>query len=532
MEFILLPLEIQLEIFSHLPIPKVMKIREVCKHWNGLINTEFKIKELDCRQLYSPEDRAVGRDFYFLCTRSFLGYTSGNPMFSRVKFLNAYLHPNYAQLDDAFDLLNSFSYLEETWFFCFVSYSDTNQDADSDINSGIDLEAIERKQVVVSLDRLKKARFYFSSGIYTSKVSIVLDLPCLHYLQVTPLTRFTIKYPERLRILATGDGREGLFEAELDYSKFTSLTKICTDTGDVPSITANFMEKLPSLREIHLGEFGSCLYLLEPPSSSIAAPRIFYVGFEFSLNEMVSNGDQWPESIDSPEGSTFIARNLHKSIDNNRQVFSIYYNEIASELNDTEMFGMMPQKFPNIKNLRILGSVADPNRLLKFIAQFKTEQLYLKRTSLPQWFFEKLPESGPLIQELRIGTEPTMSILSDDFDFMIFKLENLRTLDFEDSPLSLDFVTKLLRELQWIHWIKFRQAGNYSFDLRLWDKSEISLDVDGINTKLIYEISREEAAEFVQFLSSQMKTCGLFVCPRQLQGLLLPLHLKERGTSS
>ena len=520
MEFNLLPLEIQLEIFSYLPVREVMKIREVCKHWNSLINAEFKIKELKCYQLESPENRPVGRDFYFLCIRSFLDYTRDNPMFSRVKYFGANLHPNYTQLDDAFDLLNSFRSLEETSFDCFKWSFNTNSD--------IDLEAIERKQFVVSLDRLKKARFYFFLGTFSSKISIVLDLPRLLNLKVRPLKEFTIKYPERLRTLAT----DGLFEAELDYSKFTSLAKIYTDTSDRPSITANFLEKLPSLRELYMDRSGDSLHLPEFPPFSTAAPRIFYLGFEFSLNEFISENDQWPESIDSSQGSTFIARNLHKSIDNNPLVFSIYYNEIAGELDDAEMFRVMPQKFSNIRYLHIIGAVTDPNRLLKFIGQFQVEEIQFERASLPQWFFEKLPEIGPFIENLEFGTEPTMDILSDDFDFMIFRLENLRILDFEDCPLSLDFVIKLLRELKSIHWIKFRQVGNYLFWLSLWDKCEISLDVDGIRTKLNYEFSREEAADFVQFLGTQMKTYGLFVCPRRLQALLRQLQIEKQGTSS
>ena len=524
MEFNLLPLEIQLEIFSYLPVPQVMKIREVCKHWNGLINAEFKIKELNFYQLKSPEKRVVDYDFRFLCIRSFLDYTSGNPMFSRVKFLHATFNLSYVQLDDAFDLLNSFRSLEE--IFCFDWDDDKNPNADSDLDLGIDSEAIERKQFVVSWDHLKEARFYFSPGVYAHNVSIVLDLPNLHYLQVTPLTWFTIKYPERLRILAT----DGLFEAELDFSKFTSLTKICTVTSDRQSITTSFLEKLPNLRELYLDHLGDwCQFLLEPSPSNIAAPRIFYLDFEFSSKE-ISNSDQWPESINSPEDSTFIARNLHKSIDNNRQVHSFHYNEIARELDDAEMFEVMPQKFPTIGSLHIIGTVIDPNRLLKFIGQFQVKEIQFQRTFLPQWFFEKLPESGPFIQKLRIGTEPTISILSDDFDFMIFNLENLTTLHFEDCPLSLDFVIKLLRELQSIRHVSFRQAGNYSFWLTLWDKCEISLDVDDIYTELNYDISSEEAAEFVQFLNSQMKVYGLFVCPRRLQALLRQLQLKEWGT--
>ena len=526
MEFNWLPLEIQLEIFDYLPVRQVMKIREVCKQWNCLINSEFKIKELDCclKSSKLPTDEY---DFNFIhpCIRTFLDYTRDNRMFSRVKFLNADLHLNtYAQLDDAFDLINSFKFLEEAWFHFDDPLNDFGEPV---IGSDINLEEIERKQFVVSLDRLEKVRFSLDFETFALNSKIVLDLPRLLILEVRPLENFTIKYPERLRILSTLT----LFQGNLNFSKFTSLTKICTPTSDGPWITASFLEKLPSLMELHLDEFGDYSLLLEPPSSNLAAPRIFYADFEFSLNELISNGFQWPDYIGSPEGSTFIARNLRKSIDNNRQVFSLDYNTIAGELDDAEMFGVMPKKFPKINTLNIIGTVSDPNRLLKFIGQFQIKDLQLERTFLPQWFFEKLPDSDPFIQNLKFGTEPTMSILSDDFYFMIFRLENLKILHFEDCPLSLDFVTKLLRELKSIQVVCFEQPRNYSFHLTLWDECRIVLDVDGIKTELNYEISREEAAKLVEFLGRRLKVNG-FVCPRELQALLRQLQLEEQGTCS
>ena len=529
MEFNLLPPEIQLEIFSYLPILQVMKIRKVCKHWNALINAEFRIKGLQGQHepAGGPPQSLLGfLCLRFLSIRSFFDRTRDNPMFSRVKFFSVHLCLNYAELNDAFDLLNSFRALERTSFDCYVS----------DLNR-INLGAIEKKQFVVSLDRLKDAYFTFNldeedeeTEAFISKVNIVLDLRSLLYLQVDSLRGLTIKYPERLRTLVT----ERLFGATWDYSKFTNLTKIRTLTRDRPSITASFLEKLPSLRELHLDdEFcdelgGRSLDPLEPPPSSKAALRILYLGFEFSSKE-ISNSNQWPEFV-SPEGSTFIARNLHKSIDNNRQVFFIDYNAIVGELNDAQMFGVMPRKLPKILRLRIFGTVTDPNRLLKFISQFPMECLEFERTSLPQWFFEKLHESAPLMQELWIGTEPTISILPGDFDF-VFKFENLFSLNFEDHPLPLNFVTRLLKRPNPESDVWFEQAGSYSFWLYPFEDGwEIALrvNVDGIDEEFSYEFSRDEAVELANELNGQLKADG-FVNPKEFLVLLQQLRFEKQN---
>ena len=519
MEFNWLPLEIQLEIFSYLPVLQVMKIRKVCKQWNGLIKAQFKFKELKCHQIESPKDRRRS-DFNFKSFQSFLDYTRSNPMFSRVKYLEAYLYPNCAQLHDAFDLLNSFSSLEQTSFTCCVSGS-----------RRIDWEIIEKKQFVVSLDRLKEAHFYFNS-ILVLKASVVLNLPRLHYLKVDSLRGFGIKYPERLRTLAT----EAFFQATWDYSKFTSLTKLYTLTIHRPSITANFLEKLPSLRELHLNNFlnfldrsgDHSLDPLEPSSSGTAALRIFYAGFEIGFKAMVSIDDQWPELMNSPEGSKFIFRNLHKSVDNNRQVYSLYYNAIVDELDDVEKFEVMPQKFPNMRELHIIGTVADPNRLLKYIGQFQANEFYFESTSLPRWFFEKLAESGSFIEDLEFDTEPTMDILSGDFDF-VFQLEKLSYLDFVDWPLPLNFVARLLKEPKPEIDVLFEQPGIYSFQLCMCGNRwviDLEVNVGGIDIELGYEFPREEAAELANELSGRLKVDG-FVNPKELLVLLRQLELEK-----
>ena len=184
------------------------------------------------------------------------------------------------------------------------------------------------------------------------------------------------------------------------------------------SISASFLEKLPSLRELHVNFYGRLPsdYRIPEPSLGKARPKIFYFGFEFSAREIESEGAQWPNSISSDstgDSARFIIRNLHRSVDSNPHVHSIDYNPIAEELEDSQMFDVIPQKFPNIDHLRINGTVVDENRLFKFIDKFKIPSVTFKRTSLPQRFFEQLAENRPFISSLELN-EPTMSILTGD----------------------------------------------------------------------------------------------------------------------
>ena len=518
MELNSLPLEVHLKIFSFLPVRDVMKIRRVCKLWNGLIDSEFKFRRLQCYQLFRSNKSNDYSDFNFESTRSFLNYVSNDLKFSRVNYLNAVLVPKACELKNAFDFLNSFKFLKEAKFECYLFGFFRNNAA-----------AEVQKQFVVSLNRLEKADFDFDFAIRESNVSVVLDLPRLLCLSIgLSLTAITIRHPEKLRTLATSS----LFDGGLDYSQFTSLTDIYTTGSDVRSISASFLEKLPGLRELHLSD--SCLPANNPlpePSFGKAKPKIFFFGFEFSAREFHLNGEQWPNSFnefDSTEDSVrFIARNLHRSIDNNQFIDSIDYNLIAGELDDTEMFSVMPQKIPEIYLLCISGAVADENRLLKFIVKFKAKHLSFKRTSLSQRFFEKLAESGTFILNLEIGTEPTMNILAGDFDF-IFKLKNLSSLRLEDCPLSLNFVTRALKELKSICSLSI-QTENFSFFRITWSCSENLKSVHRYrlylpgSKQLFYEIPTEETPELLNALKNRLNADGS-VCPKEL--LILLGHLK------
>lgn len=523
MEFNLLPSEIHLEIFAYLSVREVRKIRQVCKQWNGLINSEFKFRRLRCREVGACDrDLLYGIkwnsefDFCFKFTRAFLDYTSANPKFSRVKYLYARLQPIYARLEDAFDFLNSFTWLEDVRIVCDVLDRRHIQHQQS---------GAEKKTVIVSLNRLKRAIFDFYWNFFASKVSVMLDLPSLLYLTVESLANVQVGYPKMLRTLTIGR----LFDPHLDCSQFPFLVKICSGKSDMRWISAGFIEKLPSVRELHFDfdqfRVRRVVNDHDPPepasSSGKATVRIFHLGFETSLDQIHSKAEKFPRSLLSGEAATrFISRNLNRSVDNNSFVWTIDYNSMTSELNDTEMLSVMPQKYPNIYYLRISGTVADPHRLLKFIGQFKISYFILKGASLPQWFFRKLPENGPFIQQLQILSEASMNILSGDFDFVL-ELKNLRFLAIEDCKLSLNFVVGLLRKLKSINCVRVFQPQNYEFRLDLRENfpvipPHIYLNVNE-SRLLSWETSREEAPKLLNIWSSQLmkKTDGCF-CPREL----------------
>ena len=385
---------------------------------------------------------------------------------------------------------------------------------------------IQEKNFVVNLKHLNRISFNLYLGNYASKVSVLLDLPALHNIGLSSPERVTIGYPDRLRFL----GIDGLLRGkQFDYSKFTSLESILTMARDVQSITPSFIEKLPSLRILDLSDvYGSLDYSLPPkPATGL---KIFYYGFEIDLREINVENDQLPTSFNSPEPSEastrFIAQNCRRSISENPLVETARYNIMASELNDNEMFEVDPEKFPDLNDLYICDTVADPKRLLKFMNKMQIDCLTLERAALPASFFQELSGSDSPIEKLVVKTEPTMSVLDGDFDF-IFHLKKLQVLEFEDSPLPLAFVAKLLKELKELTFVGFEQPETYEFELHLDDdRQEIVLDVEPFNS-LIYKVNRKEAPELLNVLVGRLKADG-FVCPRELQVLLRHLELEEQ----
>ena len=538
MEFDTLPLEVRLEIFSYLLVGEVMKIRLVCKQWNDLINCEFKFKKLRCHNINcnlgfigEPAD-----DFYFESTRCFLDYVSNDAKFSRVRNLDANLLPNYADVKDAFDFLNLFRFVEKLKCKLIVWERSSHRPTPE----------VEIKQFTVSLNCLKDAVFGFLFPIGASEVSVVLDLLSLHYLCLDTvagvpnehrLSHVIIRHPRKLRTLVT----DGLFRNRLDYSQFTSLTTIYTGVADVRSITAEFLEKLSSLRELHLctRDFIHIAtekrYSMNRSFSIKEKLKIFLCGFEISRQQINSPDQQWPESFhlfnSSQNFSQFFVQNRHKSLDNNPQVDWIHYNLMANELSEAEMLGMIFQKFPNICAIYLEGTVADKSRLLKFIDKFRIEKLFLRETALSQSFLENLTQKCSSIRRLHVLHEPTMDILSGDFDF-VFKFENLSTLRFSNSLLSLNFVARALKELKKLNELNFCNPS-YQFTLSAYHPSiGISLDVFGINDGRSYvqhEVCRTVAANFVRALSRQLNADGFVLNIKELLALLHHIELERKN---
>ena len=533
MEFNLLPLEVRLGIFSYLPVPEVMKIRLVCKQWKHLINSEFKFQQLLCRQqnVYSRHLKSPS-DFRFASAGPFLTYASNDRKFRRIKYLLADLRLSPTEVNDAFEFLNSFKSLRKAMFSCDVQKNANERNERGPMN-----------QLVVNLDHLEMLDFQLNID---PPVSVLLSLPSLHYLGLTTFRAVTVGHPDKLRTLLA----ERFIQEGPDYSTFTSLTKIYASLHDVRLISASFIVRVPSLREIHLKDdydfecFRSFGGDKEEPSlpSDQEKARIFYFGVEISLDELNSEAEhlhefrQWAPGVLTTE---LIVRNRHTSVDSNQLVTSIYYNSVADQLNDEQMFGVMFQKFPNIRDIKIRGNVADENRLLKFLGHFEVRRLLFMRTSLSRSFFDKLAKICPLIQLLSVHKQSSMDILSGDLDF-IFKFENVGWLYLYGFQLSLNFVTRLLKGLKSIVVIRFNEyredRERYNFELSAG--GGLRLSVDGSHFKPLdrdrnWKSSQERdwtksLLKFVNDLNNRLKVDG-YVCPKKLLTILRQIDIEEQN---
>ena len=65
------------------------------------------------------------------------------------------------------------------------------------------------------------------------------------------------------------------------------------DASDAPSISVSFIEKLPTLRELHLSSYGSLPANYQFPELSFGKTntKIFYFGFEVRVREIYLEGE-------------------------------------------------------------------------------------------------------------------------------------------------------------------------------------------------------------------------------------------------
>lgn len=519
MQFNSLPLEIHLKIFSYLSVRQVLHIRRVCKQWKHLIHEEFKFERLHCskRRYLSECDLNISSTWS-------LKRLSSEPMFRRLKQLNADLRSNYPKLRHSFVFLNSFESLEVLRLTCFA-YRRSNR-------------VPEKKQFVVRLHRLRRARIRL---YLESKPNVLLDLPSLLCLELDSLQDLTIEHPQQLRTLVVNRLLPDAPDFPVRYSQFTGLTKFVTYARKVHSISARLIKQLPRLRELYLDDYRlfERRVFQDPPlpaASRQAAPKLFYFGFEVSLDQIRLEATQWPNDFQSYEATEettgFIIQNRHRSVNDNSYIESVLYNPIASELSDSEMFGVMLLKFPKIGYLVVIGAVADEQRLLRFIDRFQIRHLALERASLSQRFFRRLAESCPSIRYLKIESEPTMNLLAGDFDF-VFRCKNLKTIQFDDCPLSLNFVTELLSERRSVGYLRCRQrdhtqAYDLNLELRTIIRPRISLDVQESGSYANRQISPDDIRSLLKVLRWTLKTDG-FVCPKEVLVLLRQLQFEKEN---
>ena len=221
----------------------------------------------------------------------------------------------------------------------------------------------------------------------------------------------------------------------------------------------------------------------------------------------------------------FAIKNCHRSVDNNPFITGIHYNR-ASQLNDGELFGLMFQKFPEIRQLDLTRNVVDTKRLLKFIDQFQVDSFtFKKRTFLPA-----LAENRSFIRDFSFDLDDCDSmstkIVTGGFDF-IFKFKSLTNLYFSSCPLSLHFVARLLEELPLLEFLKFGSNSDLSYDFTIRLPSSFSInDMHKpyvVNKRIA---GKEEARELVNYWKRLLRNDGI-VCPEQLKRLILHIQAED-----
>ena len=347
----------------------------------------------------------------------------------------------------------------------------------------------------------------------------------------------TIGHPEKLKTLLVN---ELFLEGQQDYSRFTSLTKLYTSSRNLQNITPHFLAKLPSLEELFLHRSYFFMQrptdaprLPKPSFSPKAKPRIFYFGFEIDTINLEAEFFSGLATLNSASQASarFITQNIHRSIYDNFVVYSTHYNLLASELNDFEMFEVMFQKFPKIYKLYVIENVENQSRLLRFVDKFKQQDFHFERTSLQRSFFEKFAKNRLFIRRLEFWAEPSMNILSGDFDF-IFKLRYLTDLKFFDFLLPLNFIVRVLKEIKSILLVSFSKLdlpeNNFHFRIIFSGLNSFYLSGPGPDDNLSYKFSdKEEGLDLLNDANDQLKADG-FVCVNELLAWLRRREIEKR----
>ena len=429
-----LPPCLLVSIFSYLSIGEVIRLKLVCKAWRetsafvrfkSLSFYRYDFEDMD-RYSYLKKPFPENFDLYVNDFEKF--FRSTGPMVSGVKRLvfALFAHPVNCGNNRLENFLNRFRMLEEL-----------------ELNVlGFDHFPVGAYPTFsLELKRLRKLEIHYEDRI------IELNCPELSYLDIDRLwlENCRIRYPEKLRTLVLKDPSR-----ENDYRKFVNLKNLVLDLGyrndHVNEFTRALLARIPeSLRRLILfgpvyfnGFYSKRLNLEDHLRRSYAIDQ------EISSLKIFLNGIDRSNQLQNNEGaplwfhleiSEFISANLSNSVDENicLNFNLIDYNMLERQLSTFDPFYKKLYPDYGFSSITIYESVADEDRLLKFLKRMEPCYLELENNIFPLPFFDRLAKiklEGLHFNASHLGSDPGA------LDFLL-RMSGLESVNVQYCSLAL-----------------------------------------------------------------------------------------------
>lgn len=443
-----LPPCLLVEVFSHLPIREVFRLKLVCKAWQEIsgyvrpknLSIYYRNRKVKADEFYL---RHYGRyrdyDLYVNDLKKFTKST--DTFFVGLKRLVCFfVKPLKHESVRMQEFLYRFNRVEELQITVTEAYW-----MDPPITFTLEFE------------RLRKLFLRYERRIFH------LHCPQLSYLDTGDLNFCSIRYPEKLRTLVVNvpydDNAIGRFlnlknaifyfmeSIRISPKLFDALPKGLQKLIFIGKILRD--ERFSSERELE--ECFRAQYGIDQEDSSRL--RVFFLGVEIELSRFTRPGrEPLPNFISDNEFPKFLASNLEKSVDANVCLDYIDYTALERLL---PTFDLLHQKIysahPNCE-VSVQEDVADQTKLLEFIRKAKPIRLAIWSGAIfSRPFFDRITEiCSPFIKMIYfhagdLGSEP------DALNFLLemTKLEEINVYSCRFSVIRcLDFAMTAFEKIE------------------------------------------------------------------------------------
>ena len=385
------------------------------------------------------------------------------------------------------------------------------------VNLHIKIDDAYRGSLNLTLPKLKTLKFHYGNV----RCPVSIDCPELNELtysgELANENIPDVKNPETIRKLDTD-----IFGRKL--SPFKNVD--CLMTRKFEAICRDTLQSLPNLKELHFvrdiqyvftsrfhGEIGTLDRMKRTlreflyDASTLSGPefRFNFAGFPLNIDRLNFDYGMKVEGNRESVCNEYIYMKNYQLIDPDTTM------DFISEINYSDLMkyvvGEFPndfsKKFHNIKKVIVSDAefVPDEVHLLRFLSSLRQlKKLELDHSGLSQWFYDRLPATVRMLDELTLGSASPHVVheLPSNFDFInkFFRVSEL----YINRNLSSVAYASLVRRLAKIEVCKFYLQTKHNRFLVQKRRNSKKYHIHEPNYGFRKDIEAEDPDEIVNFL--------------------------------